>query len=252
MVRVSVNGPENLSAVEWRAVAVDAVIFDWGGTLSVFVEAELVDAWRLVARHLDPDREDEVTEVLVAVEEEFWATTSTHQRSATLAELLAAATERLQLDAAEALLEEAATHHLDAWTPHIRHDPDAQPTLRSLRDLGVRVALLSNTHWPRPFHEHFLERDGLAELIDARLYTSEMPFQKPHPSAFRAALDAVGVDDPARAVFVGDRPFDDIFGARGVGLKAVLRAGGSVPSYDVEPDAVIQRLPEVLDLVARW
>jgi putative hydrolase of the HAD superfamily len=186
------------------------------------------------------------------VEEEFWATTSTHQRSGTLAQLLGAATERLGLDTAEALLEEAATRHLDAWTPHIRHDPDAQPTLRALRDLGLRVALLSNTHWPRPFHEHFLERDGLVELIDARLYTSEMPFQKPHPSAFGAALDAVGVSDAARAVFVGDRPFDDISGARGVGMKAVLRATSSVPAYDVAPDAVIDRLPEVLDLVKRW
>jgi len=210
-------------------VAVDAVIFDWGGTLSIFVEAELVDAWRMVARHLAPEREEEVTEVLVAVEEEFWATTSTHQRSGTLADLLAAASDRLGLDAAEALLEEAATHHLDAWTPHIRHDPDARPTLRALRDRGLRIGLLSNTHWPRPFHEHFLERDGLTELIDARLYTSEMPHQKPHPSAFRAALDAVAVDDPACAVFVGDRPFDDISGAKGAGLRAVLRATSSVP-----------------------
>jgi putative hydrolase of the HAD superfamily len=231
---------------------VDAVIFDWGGTLSVFVEAELVDAWRLVARHLAPDREDEVTEVLVAVEEEFWATTATHQRSGTLAQLLAAATDRLGLDAAEALLEEAATRHLDAWTPHIRHDPEAAPTLRALRDAGVRVALLSNTHWPRPFHEHFLERDGLVELIDARLYTSEMPFQKPHPSAFGAALDAVHVDDPGRAVFVGDRPFDDISGAKGVGMRAVLRANGSVPAYDVEPDAVIASLPELVEVVQGW
>ncbi|SRR5581483_3343625 len=231
---------------------VDAVIFDWGGTLSIFVEAELVDAWRMVARHLAPDREDEVTEVLVAVEEEFWATTATHQRSTTLAQLLAAATDRLGLDAAEALLEEAATHHLDAWTPHIRHDPDAGPTLRELREQGMRIALLSNTHWPRPFHEHFLERDGLIELIDARLYTSEMPFQKPHPSAFRAALDAVHVDDPARAVFVGDRPFDDISGANGVGLKAVLRASSAVPGFDVEPDAVITALPELLEVVSGW
>ena len=231
---------------------VDAVIFDWGGTLSVFVEAELVDAWRLVARHLAPDREDEVTEVLVAVEEEFWATTSTHQRSGTLAQLLGAATDRLGLDVAEALLEEAATRHLDAWTPHIRHDPDAAPTLRALRDLGLRVGLLSNTHWPRPFHEHFLERDGLAELIDARLYTSEMPFQKPHPSAFAAAVDAVAIGEPARAVFVGDRPFDDISGAKGAGLKAVLRAHSGVPGYDAEPDAVIERLPELLDVVAAW
>src|SRR5437763_16094197 len=100
---------------------VDAVIFDWGGTLSVFVEAELVDAWRLVARHLAPDREDEVTQVLVAVGDEFGATTSSRQRSASLARLLAAATDRLGLDGAEALLEEAATRHMDAGTLAIGH-----------------------------------------------------------------------------------------------------------------------------------
>ena len=233
-------------------MGIDAVVFDWGGTLSLFVEAELVDAWRLVARHLAPEREDEVTEILVAVEEEFWATTATHQRSGTLAQLLAAASERIGLDAAEALLEEAATHHLDAWTPHITHDRDAPDVLRELRARGMRIALLSNTHWPRPFHEHFLERDGLVELIDARLYTSEMPFQKPHPSAFQSALDAIGVDDPGRAVFVGDRPFDDISGAKAVGMRAVLRHNGLVPDYEVEPDAEITALPQLLEVVSRW
>jgi len=231
---------------------IEAVIFDWGGTLSPFVEAELVDAWRLVARHLAPDREDELTEKLVAVEEAFWATTSTHQRSGTLAELLASATAELGLDAAEALLEEAAVRHLDAWTPHVRHDPDAVPTLAELRSRGLRVGLLSNTHWPRSFHERFLERDGLDQLIDARLYTSEMEFQKPHPAAFGAALTAVGVADPARAVFVGDRPWDDISGAKAVGMRAVLRKNDLVPGYDVEPDAVISRLPEIVGLVDDW
>ena len=86
-----------------------------------------------------------------------------------------------------------------------------------LRERGLRIGLLSNTHWPRAFLERFLERDGLAGLIDVRLYTSEMPFQKPHPTAFRAALDALEVDDPSTAVFVGDRPWDDISGASGVG-----------------------------------
>jgi putative hydrolase of the HAD superfamily len=233
-------------------MALEAVVFDWGGTLSLFVEAELVDAWRLVARHLAPEREDEVIEVLVSVEEEFWATTATSQRSGTLAQLLASASERLGLDAAEALLEEAATHHLDAWTPHVHHDPDAAPTLHELRERGLRIGLLSNTHWPRAFHEHFLERDGLVDLIDARLYTSEMPFQKPHPSAFRAALDAVEVDDASRAVFVGDRPFDDISGARAAGLRPVLRRNGLVPDYDIEPDAVIEALPELVEVVTRW
>ena len=111
---------------------IGAVIFDWGGTLSEFVDAELVDAWRLAARHLDPVHEDEILTQLVRVEADFWATTSSHQRSATLADLLATAATALGLDVAEALLEEAALRHLDAWTPHIRHDPDAAAALTSL------------------------------------------------------------------------------------------------------------------------
>ena len=233
-------------------MTVKAVVFDWGGTLSEFVSAELVDAWRLVARHIDPAREDEITARLVAVEAEFWETTATHQRSATLADLLAAATRDLGLDAAEALLEEAAVRHLDAWTPHVRHDPDAPEVLAELRHRGIRLALLSNTHWPTSFHERFLERDGLAELLDVRLYTSAMDFQKPHPSAFRAALDALGVEDPGAAVFVGDRPFDDVYGAQRIGMRTVLRANPDVPGYDVDADAVIARLPELLPLIDSW
>lgn len=234
-------------------MTVKAVVFDWGGTLSVFVRSEMVDAWRLVARHLDPAREDEITERLFQVESDFWATTASHQRSGRLADLIAAATTALHLDVGEALLEEAATRHLDAWTPHIRHDPGAAPTLQALRDRGLAIGMLSNTHWPRPFHERFLARDGLIGLIDERLYTSEMEFQKPHPSAFRAALDALQVDDPADAVFVGDRPWDDITGAVGVGMRAVLIPNALITDdTPVDPDAVIHALPELLPLVDHW
>lgn len=233
-------------------VTVEAIVFDWGGTLSEFVDAELVDAWRLAARHLDAEHEDEVAARLVRVEADFWATTSSHQRSATLADLLATAARELGLDVAEALLEEAAVRHLDAWTPHIRHDPDAAPVLAALRADGLRVAMLSNTHWPRAFHEHFLERDGLVELIDVRLYTSEMPFQKPHPSAFLAAAAALDVD-PAATVFVGDRPWDDISGAQAAGMRAVLRPNPFAPDIDgIEPDARISDLRALLDVVRSW
>jgi putative hydrolase of the HAD superfamily len=233
-------------------MTVAAVIFDWGGTLSEFVNAELVDAWRLAARHLDPAHEDEITAQLVRVEADFWATTSSHQRSATLADLLATAALELRLDVAEALLEEAAVRHLDAWTPHIRHDPDALGALTDLRADGLGIGMLSNTHWPRAFHEHFLERDGLVDLIDARLYTSEMSFQKPHPSAFLAAAEALGVD-PHNAVFVGDRPWDDISGARSTGMRTVLRPNPVAPDIDgIEPDARITSLLQLRDLVRTW
>ena len=153
---------------------------------------------------------------------------------------------------AEAVLEEAATHHLDSWTPHIAHDPDAVPTLTALRDAGHKIGLLSNTHWPRAFHEHFLERDGLDALIDVRCYTSEMARTKPHAEAFHTVLDQLGVSDPTRAVFVGDRPYDDIFGAQQLGMRAVLRPNAMVPDYDVKPDAVIHRPPRAARISSKW
>lgn len=241
------------------APRIEAVIFDWGGTLAEYATIELEDMWRLAARHLVSRQgngsrrdENELVSRLAQVEVDFWATTATDQRAGTLADLLHAATEALQLDVTEALLEEAATHYLDAWTPHIRHEPDAADTLRALRRRGLRIGLLSNTHWPRAFHERFLARDGLDGLIDARLYTSELHTMKPHPQAFAAALEAVGVIDASRAVFVGDRPFDDIHGAHQSGLRAVLRTNPEVPPYDVTPDATIDRLFDLVEVIDRW
>jgi len=236
-------------------VTIQAVIFDWGGTLSEYAGVELADMWALAAEHLSPHlAEDEpaLMRHFGAIEERFWARTSTDQRAGTLADLIAEATAELGVDVGEAVLEEAAVRYLDAWTPHVVHDPEARDTLAELRARGLKIGLLSNTHWPRTFHEHFLERDGLAEQIDERLYTSEMEYMKPHASAFRAALDAVGVESGADAVFVGDRPLDDIHGAQQMGMRAVLRPNPLVAAYDVKPDATITRLPELVPLIDGW
>ena len=33
---------------------IEAVIFDWGGTLADYAQVELEDMWRLAARHIAP------------------------------------------------------------------------------------------------------------------------------------------------------------------------------------------------------
>ncbi|HEY2812655.1 MAG TPA: HAD family hydrolase [Acidimicrobiales bacterium] len=235
-------------------MSVDAVLFDWGGTLTTsdLGRADLLDLWRLAAHHLEPAREDELVSALAAIDQRFWDRTTTTLESWRLADILQAASDELGLDVTDAVLEEAATRHLDGWTQHIRHEPDAAEVLQALRARGLRIGMLSNTNWPRSFHEHFLERDGLARLIDARLYTSDLGYVKPHPSVFIDALAAVGLDDPTRAVFVGDRPYDDIHGAQRVGMRTVLRVSTVVPPYDVEPDAEIGTLSELLALIDRW
>ena len=82
------------------------------------------------------------------------------------------------------------------WEPHTYTDPDAADLLRGLRERGLKIGVLSNTVWPRAEHERIFERDGVLDLIDAAVYTSEITWTKPHPEAFHAALDAVGVDRP--------------------------------------------------------
>ena len=102
-----------------------------------------------------------------------------------------------------------------------------------------------------------LRRDGVFDAFDACVWSSQLPFTKPHPSAFTAAMAAIGVDDPAECVYVGDRLYDDISGAKGVGMRAVWIPHSQIPpeqpvEVDVAPDATIQRLSDLVDLVDSW
>src|SRR5213079_2637846 len=54
------------------AVAIEAVLFDWGGTLTTFHSVDMIDAWRVAAEVLAPDRVDEVAQALLAAEGEVW------------------------------------------------------------------------------------------------------------------------------------------------------------------------------------
>lgn len=229
-------------------MSLEAVLFDWGGTLSVPVEVDLLATWRAAARVLAADDPEPVAAALLAAEDHWWQVrVRDGDRSGTTAELLRSVAAETGLD----VLEAAQQAYHGAWAPTVEHDPLAVEVLAALRGRGLRTGLLSNTHWPRPLHERWLERDGLAGLLDVRLYTSEMTHMKPHPQAFCALLEAVGV--PAeRAVFVGDRPRDDVWGAQRAGLRTVLLAGRPVPAYDVRPDAVLGSLGELVPLLDRW
>ena len=59
--------------------------------------------------------------------------------------------------------------------------------------------------------------------------------------------------DPAGCVFVGDRPYDDVYGAKRAGMRAVLVPNSDVPAYgEAEPDAVIGRLGDLMPLIDAW
>jgi putative hydrolase of the HAD superfamily len=66
-------------------------------------------------------------------------------------------------------------------------------------------------------------------------------------------MRAIAITDPAGCVFIGDRPFDDVHGAKSVGMRAVLIPHSNVPAFDgAQPDAVISRLSELSALIDGW
>lgn len=122
---------------------------------------------------------------------------------------------------------------------------------------GVRIGVLSNTIWPRAYHEQIFERDGVLDLVDGAVYTSEIAWTKPSPRAFEAAVAGVGAGEPGRCVYVGDRLFDDIWGAQNAGMRAVHVPHSLIPPEQFghtegTPDAVVNSLAELPNVVRRW
>jgi putative hydrolase of the HAD superfamily len=232
-------------------VAIDAVIFDWGGTLTAWHDIDFhAESLALAQAVVNADHDLEVSrERLHAAGGAVWGRSRDHQKSATVADLFAEA--GLEHDP------ELLTAYYEFWEPHTYTDPEVRPLWEALRADGIKVGVLSNTIWPRGFHEAVFERDGVLDLVDGAVYTSEVPWTKPSPHAFRAAMDAVGASDPARCVYVGDRLFDDVWGAQNAGLRAVHVPHSTIPREQVGhtegvPDAVVTSLAELPEIVRRW
>jgi putative hydrolase of the HAD superfamily len=230
-------------------VAVDAVIFDWGGTLTPWRTIDPVDEWRALAESVAPDRIDETTHALVAAATQVWTRSRDEHRSSTLEEICALA--------GIAYDDEHLHGYRAFWHPATITDPDVVPLFEELRGEGIKIGILSNTVWPRLWHEEIFVRDALDHLIDGAVYTSDLGWTKPAPQAFEAAMEAVGAHDPAACVFVGDRLFDDIYGAHNAGMKTIHLPHSQIPLEQIghtegEPDAVIHRLVEIPDAIAPW
>jgi HAD superfamily hydrolase (TIGR01509 family) len=101
-----------------------------------------------------------------------------------------------------------------AWAPY----PDASEVLRTLRERGIGVGVVSNIGWDlRPvFREH-----GLDPYVDTYVLSYEHGIQKPDPRLFATACAALGAD-PADVLMVGDdRRADGGAAALGCGVHFV-------------------------------
>jgi putative hydrolase of the HAD superfamily len=231
-----------------------AVIFDWGGTLTPWHSVDIHEQWRVFARqvHAEEAQALSLAARIFAAEDAAWARSRTEHSSARLHEILTEA----GLDEGDLQREAAVAAYQEFWEPHTFTDRQVRPLWEGLRERGVLVGVLSNTIWSGDYHRAVFERDGVLDLIDADIYSSELAWTKPHPQAFAAAAAALGVE-PSQAVYVGDRPFEDIHGAQLAGMRAIWVPHSKIPpsqqvSVEVTPDGIAHQLMDILDILDGW
>jgi putative hydrolase of the HAD superfamily len=236
------------------------VVFDLGGTLVQWADWEggaaakwglAYDALRAADDGVTATRDDFVT-AMRAAEKAHWERVDREHWSGPPTSVVTDGFRRLGTNVGDGALLgtlDGYAHAVAGWCTVFA---DTRDTLATLRERGYRLGLLSNTWWAAAWHNADLASHGLADLLDELVYTSDLECSKPHPSVFREIASRLGVD-PNACVMIGDRQVDDVSGARAVGMRAIWRRNDSgFPISDVAPDATIDALAELPDLLRSW
>ena len=140
------------------------------------------------------------------------------------------------------------------WTavPGVVPFDDTLPVLEKLKNNGYKIGLITNAMQPMWMRDVELRAFGILDYLDVRLTSGDVGYMKPHPFIYWQALEQLDVQ-PEEAVFVGDRPANDIAGANEAGLTSVLM---SPPHLDrelegVRPNFTIANLTELLPILAQ-
>jgi putative hydrolase of the HAD superfamily len=234
----------------------EAVLFDWGDTLMQFAYSpELVSAGHragleAIGRDGLPDA-DAVTERFRAEYEPlFWVpgTIEEIEYPGLVRGLLGDLGVEIDDDELMRFLE---AEHL-AWDPARILAAHTHPLLESLRARGLKLGLVSNAFDPGWLLHRDLEHMGIEQRLDFSVFSSEVGTRKPYPAIFHRALEALDVE-PERALFVGDRLFEDVRGAAEVGMTTVQALWFRADEHPdgVEPDHQAFTQLDVLNVARR-
>jgi HAD superfamily hydrolase (TIGR01509 family) len=117
------------------------------------------------------------------------------------------------------------------WIPY----PDTEPTLRALRDRGVKIGIVSNHAYDlRPF----FAAKHLDGYIGAYAFSYEVGAPKPDPRIFVEACRRLGVRE-AETLMVGDDAVSD-GGAGAAGVRVFILPPHAMPGSARGLDAVVE------------
>jgi HAD superfamily hydrolase (TIGR01509 family) len=236
-----------------RMPHLQAVLFDYGRTLVTFdyPTEELLEVMRRFRPRIEaalgapaPEAEAILESVLLPLEEYIG---SMSEDEVDYPDVYRETWARAGMELPSGLLHEILDAEQMCWDRAVRLDPDALPILSWLSVQGIKRAVCSNAPFPPEMMRRQVETNGVAELVDAVVFSSETGKRKPAPEMYLAALEAIGVD-AKQALFVGDRVREDYEGPRALGMRAVIfTAHAEAPTADGIP--TISSLTELANLV---
>jgi putative hydrolase of the HAD superfamily len=236
-----------------------AILFDLDDTiLSAFGQAE--DQWNRVigsfAEQLAPHQCPDIVAAIQAYSRYLWADQARHKDwrhriGEARRHIVANAFAELEKKAGHAvpppeLLDAVADRFNQVQEAELRMFPGAHETLDRLKELGVKLALVTNGA-AEPQRKKVV-RFALEHRFDHIQIEGEHGFGKPEEQAYHHALAALGVE--ARdAWMVGDNLEWEVVAPQRLGIYAIWYDGygiGLPPDSPIRPDRIIRSLPELL------
>jgi|TARA_B110000914_G_scaffold225481_1_gene246323 HAD superfamily hydrolase (TIGR01549 family) len=176
--------------------------------------------------------------------DEEWRAGRQYGPTEALADCFTAFGDRLTSEDRDAL---AAAFEAASYELKVAPVADAADVLSAVAATGVAVGIISDTALATGRHlRTYLDAYGIFQHVTFAAFSDEVGVYKPDPAIFAAALDGLGIGDPATAAHVGDLKRTDVAGARAMGMSTVrFRGVVDDPEDGAEADHVIDRLADL-------
>ncbi|BCN30761.1 HAD family hydrolase [Anaeromicropila herbilytica] len=123
-------------------------------------------------------------------------------------------------------------------------------TLKEIHDKGIKICLISNAD---VIDSKYWSESPLADYFDEVIFSCDVGMMKPDASIYEYAIRKVNVAAD-ESLFVGDGGFDELAGAKRVGMKAVfteyldIKEGKKRARLLEESDYYIRQFDELLKI----
>ena len=159
-------------------------------------------------------------------------------------------------EALEPIAEELSFRYDYDRTRVIRR-PHLKQTIDALRDMGIRMGLISNII-STSVAPHFLAEYGIEDAMECVVLSSVPGIRKPDPEIFRVAERAMNLK-PEQLAYVGDTLSRDVRGVRNAGWRcmiqirnpAIAHRDKGLENSGLVPDYLIDDLAEIPAIIQK-